>query len=77
MKTLLLSLMVVAFVYLDFGQSLICCKGPLCFSSENCPDAKACYKQVSGGETSWGCTTNCTLPEPGETITYCTKDRCT
>ncbi|XP_070604801.1 toxin 3FTx-Thr5-like [Erythrolamprus reginae] len=78
MKTLLLSLMVVAFVYLDLGNSIICypCSALVCFSAENCPNATACYKKVSGGTISRGCTTNCTLPADGEATTYCAKDRC-
>nr|UMW88046.1 three-finger toxin [Helicops leopardinus] len=78
MKTLLLSLVVVAFVYLDSGHTIIChsCNKKICLDHEICPDEPACYIKVSGGEVTKGCTTNCTLPAAGEKIKYCTKNRC-
>uniref|UniRef100_A0A182C5S7 Three finger toxins n=1 Tax=Phalotris mertensi TaxID=1260334 RepID=A0A182C5S7_9SAUR len=77
MKTLLLSLVVVAFVYLDSGHTITCCSRLVCFSSEYCPDATACYKKMSGlNVIGKGCAINCTFPAAGEKIEFCTEDYC-
>nr|UMW88051.1 three-finger toxin [Helicops leopardinus] len=81
MKTLLLSLLVVAFVYLDLGYTISCytCSGLVCDTFENCPNAKACFKKTSrpfGGKITRGCAFNCTLPAARETIKYCAEDKC-
>ncbi|XP_070605399.1 toxin 3FTx-Psa1-like [Erythrolamprus reginae] len=81
MKTLLLSLVVVAFVYLDSGRTIKCytCNAPICIASENCTDATACYVKRSGIlglNVVKGCANNCTFPESGETIKYCVGDNC-
>nr|UMW88050.1 three-finger toxin [Helicops leopardinus] len=81
MKTLLLSLVMVAFMYLDSGHTIKCRSYNEFFSfdSENCPNATACYTKRSG---LWGlivvkgCATNCIFPAPGETIQYCVGDKC-
>nr|UMW88047.1 three-finger toxin [Helicops leopardinus] len=78
MKTLLLSLMVVAFLYLDSGYTIFCykCSGKLCNTFENCPNATACSKTTSGGEVVKACAPNCIFPASGEKIEYCAKDKC-
>uniref|UniRef100_A0A182C5Y1 Three finger toxins n=1 Tax=Phalotris mertensi TaxID=1260334 RepID=A0A182C5Y1_9SAUR len=83
MKTLLLSLVVVAFVYLDSSYSIICYMHPrpkLLSTVQNCPHAKACYTNKSGllglNIISKGCATNCTFPAAGEKIELCTEDYC-
>nr|UMW88048.1 three-finger toxin [Helicops leopardinus] len=81
MKTLLLSLMVVAFLYLDSGYTITCysCSRPICMTFQKCPEAEACYTKRSGPlgvEVVKGCTANCTLPASGEKLEYCTEDKC-
>nr|ABG27008.1 three finger toxin 4B [Sistrurus catenatus edwardsi] len=70
MKTLLVSVGVVAFVYLDSGYSLEChtCKGLLCFDPKPCPEGlDQCFKNVTLSlglipvqTFERGCTANCT-----------------
>nr|UMW88056.1 three-finger toxin [Heterodon nasicus] len=81
MKTLLLSLVVVAFVYLDSGHTYEChsCEGSLCYNPQNCLDAMGCYKKtydLFGLKVVKGCATNCTFLEGDEKILLCGKDRC-
>nr|UMW88049.1 three-finger toxin [Helicops leopardinus] len=76
MKTLLLSLVVVAFVYLDSGYTIQCYLRSTFKIFQNCPNATACYKKISGGKITRGCAFNCTLPAARETIKYCTEDKC-
>uniref|UniRef100_A0A098M253 Three-finger toxin n=1 Tax=Hypsiglena sp. JMG-2014 TaxID=1550645 RepID=A0A098M253_9SAUR len=80
MKTLLLSLVVVAFVYLDSGHTMKCCNNMFCIIPVDCPDEGACYKKTSGGllnlEVDMGCAANCTLPEAGATMKYCSGYKC-
>ncbi|XP_070604802.1 toxin 3FTx-Dis4-like [Erythrolamprus reginae] len=85
MKTLLLSLVLVAFVYLDSGDAITCnfCDTPLpllfCNTFEVCPDSSACYRKETGlhwKKVDRGCATNCTLPAADEKITYCRTNYC-
>nr|ABU68472.1 3FTx-Lio2 [Erythrolamprus poecilogyrus] len=79
MKTLLLSLMVVAFMYLDSGDAIICkyCDSLLlCNTFQNCSDAQACSILTSGIKIMRRCANECILPAAGETIKYCAEDRC-
>ncbi|XP_070812787.1 toxin 3FTx-Lei1-like [Pituophis catenifer annectens] len=76
MKTLLLSLVVVAFVYLEPGYPILCysCTRLLCNTFKNCSDAEACYKTWKGIEVVKGC--GCPSPGENEKVTCCAKDKC-
>uniref|UniRef100_A0A098LY61 Three finger toxin n=2 Tax=Serpentes TaxID=8570 RepID=A0A098LY61_PYTRG len=83
MKTLLLSLVVVTFVCLEPGYTIVCrsCTGLLCATFKTCPDAQACYQMWKDTDILKlnlvkGCAANCTLPAPGERYLYCSKDKC-
>nr|AGI97280.1 3FTx-Aze-1 [Azemiops feae] len=86
MKTLLLILGVVAFVYLDSGYSLICdaCSKKFCFltASEQCAEGvDRCYKKWNGTELfatkfQRGCAANCTTEEVNDNACYCKGDNC-
>nr|UMW88053.1 three-finger toxin [Helicops leopardinus] len=81
MKTLLLSLVVVALVYLDSGHTITChsCKWWICWGHEICSNAPACYTKRSdpfGLRIVRGCATDCIFPASGEKIEYCAKDKC-
>nr|ABZ89718.1 three finger toxin 4 precursor [Sistrurus catenatus edwardsi] len=83
MKTLLLNVGVVAFVYLEPGYSLEChtCKGLLCFDPKPCPEGlDQCFKNVTLSlglipvlKIEKGCTTNCTQTW---TDKCCETDKC-
>uniref|UniRef100_A0A098LYI5 Three finger toxin n=1 Tax=Pantherophis guttatus TaxID=94885 RepID=A0A098LYI5_PANGU len=76
MKTLLLSLVVVAFVYLEPGYPILCysCTGLLCNTFKNCSDVQACYQTWKGIQLVKGC--GCPVPGENEKVTCCAKDKC-
>uniref|UniRef100_A0A0A1WCI9 3 Finger toxin B n=1 Tax=Echis coloratus TaxID=64175 RepID=A0A0A1WCI9_ECHCO len=86
MKTLLLMLGVVAFVYLEPGYTLVCKSCPdwkcaLTPGVECSNDSTQCYKKLleSGGlfpKYERGCATNCTTVTGKEKVTYCATDNC-
>nr|ABU68474.1 3FTx-Dis1 [Dispholidus typus] len=83
MKTLLLALVVVAFVYLEPGYTIICrsCTGPICRTFKNCSDAQACYQMWTDADVLKlklvrGCADTCSFPGPGEKRLYCSTDNC-
>uniref|UniRef100_A0A481MQM5 Three-finger toxin 00 n=1 Tax=Boiga cynodon TaxID=39278 RepID=A0A481MQM5_9SAUR len=83
MKTLLLALVVVAFVCLEPGYTIRChsCTGRLCTTFQNCPDAQACSQMWNDSDmlkmnVVKGCADNCTFPAPGQQLQLCAKDNC-
>nr|UMW88253.1 three-finger toxin [Vipera transcaucasiana] len=86
MKTLLLILGVVAFVYLDSGYSLTCasCPSVKCVWTPNvqCTEgSNQCFKKWTGSEglrTKYerGCAANCSNVTGEERVMYCATDNC-
>uniref|UniRef100_A0A098LY55 Three finger toxin n=2 Tax=Serpentes TaxID=8570 RepID=A0A098LY55_PYTRG len=84
MKTLLLSLVVVAFVCLEPGDAVTChsCNGTICLGSEQCADTQTtCFKKTVNGDflglqTVRGCADSCPTPGTNEIITCCGYDHC-
>nr|ABU68475.1 3FTx-Tri1 [Trimorphodon biscutatus] len=84
MKTLLLSLMVVGFVYLVSGDNRICysCTRRPCWGLQHCAEGQnLCYEKKFkddpfGMKTVKGCTDNCTIPGQNEKVTCCSYDKC-
>nr|UMW88212.1 three-finger toxin [Pseudocerastes urarachnoides] len=86
MKTLLLILGVVAFVYLEPAYSLICasCPSLKCVWTPNvqCEEGfTQCFKKWTGSEglrTRYerGCAANCSTVTGKEKVMYCATDNC-
>uniref|UniRef100_A0A646QBR0 Three-finger toxin n=1 Tax=Thelotornis mossambicanus TaxID=1328036 RepID=A0A646QBR0_9SAUR len=84
MKTLLLSLVMVGFVYLVSGQNRTChsCTGTVCFKHEQCKEGQnLCFKRKINGDffemkTVRGCADTCANPGENERVTYCSTDNC-
>ncbi|XP_058030383.1 toxin 3FTx-Dis4-like [Ahaetulla prasina] len=84
MKTQLLALVVVAFVFLDSGYTLIChsCTEPPCVRHEQCSEGQnLCFEKSYQGDmfglrTVKGCTDTCADPGENEKVTYCKSDKC-
>nr|ANN23934.1 three finger toxin 1 [Ahaetulla prasina] len=84
MKTLLLALVVVAFVFLDSGYTLICqsCDEQGCPRDEHCSEEQnLCFERwnkndMFGTNIVRGCTDTYAAPGENEKVTYCAFDRC-
>nr|A7X6J0.1 RecName: Full=Toxin 3FTx-Dis4; Flags: Precursor [Dispholidus typus]ABU68567.1 3FTx-Dis4 [Dispholidus typus] len=84
MKTLLLSLVMVGFMYLVSGQNRTCrsCTGALCLKIEQCKEGQnLCFERkitddFFGMKTVRGCADTCANPGENEKVTYCSTDNC-
>nr|BDX52392.1 three finger toxin 3 [Protobothrops flavoviridis] len=78
MKTHLLALVMVAFLYLEPGYTLRChsCVGYVCKEFEFCkPEQKQCIYLINRKKYS-GCSRNCPSAGANELVKCCATDRC-